>query len=83
MANSTTYFDWSLLNRYSIAEFLYTLAPEIVNQPLSIVQFHTKITKLLKKHIPVRVRKSYNIKVDPGFVFVGGTYYSEIGRAHV
>jgi hypothetical protein len=76
MSNSTTYFDWSLLNRNSITGFLYTLAPEIVNQPLTIEQFHTKITRLLKKHLPVRVRKSYNIKVDSGFVFVGGTYYS-------
>jgi hypothetical protein len=73
---SNTTFDWSLLNRDSIAGFLYTLAPEIANQSLTVVEFHTKITKLLKKYIPVRVRRSYNIKVDPGFVFIGGTYYS-------
>lgn len=76
MTYSTTWFDWSSLNRDSIAGVVYTLASEIVNQSLTVEQFHKKVTKLLKNHLPVRVRRSYNKKVDPGFVFVGGTYYS-------
>lgn len=77
MTYSTIWFDWSSLNRDSIARVVYTLAPEIVNQSVTVDQFHKKVTKLLKKHLPVRVRRSYNKKVDLGFVFVGGTYYSE------
>lgn len=77
MSNSTASFNWSLLDRYSIAEFLYTLSPEIVKQPLTVSQFHKKLTDLLKKNIPVRVRKSYHKKVDKGYVYIGGTYYSD------
>jgi len=76
MANSTENFDWSVLTRNSIIALMHTLSPEIVKQPLTIDQFHKKVTTLLKKYIPVRVRKTFSPKVDPGFVFVGGCYYS-------
>jgi hypothetical protein len=55
---------------------MHTLSPEIVRQPLTIEQFHKKVTRLLKKYTPVRVRKSFSTKVDQGHVFVGGCYYS-------
>ena len=55
---------------------MHTLSPEIVRQPLTIEQFHKKVTGLLKKYTPVRVRKSFSTKVDQGHVFVGGCYYS-------
>ena len=54
MANSIKNFDWSVLNRNSIIMLISTLAPEIVKQPLTVEQFHKKITTLLKKHLPVR-----------------------------
>ena len=76
MANSTENFDWSVLTRNSIITLMHTLSPEIVRQPLTIEQFHKKVTGLLKKYTPVRVRKSFSTKVDHGHVFVGGCYYS-------
>ena len=76
MATSTENFDWSVLNRNSIITLIHTLAPEIVKQPLTVGQFHKKITTLLKKHLPVRVRKEFSPKVDQGFVYVGGCYHS-------
>ena len=76
MANSIKNFDWSVLNRNSIIMLISTLAPEIVKQPLTVEQFHKKITTLLKKHLPVRVRKEFSPKVDQGFVYVGGCYHS-------
>jgi hypothetical protein len=76
MANSTENFDWSVLTRNSIITLMHTLSPEIVRQPLTIEQFHKKVTGLLKKYTPVRVRKSFSTKVDQGHVFVGGCYYS-------
>jgi hypothetical protein len=76
MANSTENFDWSVLTRNSIITLMHTLSPEIVRQPLTIEQFHKKVTRLLKKYTPVRVRKSFSTKVDQGHVFVGGCYYS-------
>lgn len=76
MATSTENFDWSVLTRNSIITLMHTLTPEIVKQPLTIDQFHKKVTTLLKKYIPVRVRKTFSPKVDHGHVFVGGCYYS-------
>ena len=76
MATSTENFDWSVLTRNSIITLMHTLSPEIVKQPLTIDQFHKKVTTLLKKYIPVRVRKTFSPKVYSGFVFVGGCYYS-------
>ena len=76
MATSTENFDWSVLNRNSIITLMRTLSSEIVRQPLTVEQFHKKITTLLKKHLPVRVRKAFSPKVDPGFVYVGGCYHS-------
>ena len=67
MATSTEHFDWSLLNRNSIITLMHTLAPEIVKQPLTVEEFHKKVTTLLKKHLPVRVRKAFSPKVDQGF----------------
>jgi hypothetical protein len=83
MATSTENFDWSLLNRNSIITLMHTLAPEIVKQPLTIGQFHKKVTTLLKKHLPVRVRKTFSPKVDQGFVYVGGCYHSAYDEDYV
>jgi len=76
MATSTENFDWSVLTRNSIITLMHTLAPEIVKQPLTIEQFHKKVTTLLKKHLPIRVRKAFSPKVEQGFVYVGGCYHS-------
>lgn len=76
MGNCNATFDWSLLTRHYVSGLLYTLASEIVRQPITVGEFHKKITNLLKKNIPVRVRKLYCEKVDLGFVYVGGTYFS-------
>jgi hypothetical protein len=76
MATSTESFDWSLLTRQYVSSLLYALESEIVRQSITVSEFHKKITNLLKKSIPVRVRKLYCEKMDPGFVYVGGTYFS-------
>lgn len=70
-------FNWSTLDRETIASFMLSLAPEIATKKLSIQQFHSKITKHIKKLIPVRFRKTSNVKVEPNTVWVGGTYYSD------
>lgn len=70
-------FDWSTLDRETIASFMLSLAPEVVKQNLTIDQFHKKITNHLKKLAPVRFRKSFNCKVEENQCWVGGTYYSD------
>lgn len=72
-----TKFNWSLLDRESIASFLLAQAPILANQQISVSDFHKIITRELKKVLPIRVRKNRNLKVDDRSVWVGGTYYSD------
>lgn len=83
MATPKVKFNWSILDRGTIFSFMHSLAPEIVNQELSIAEFHKKITNHLKKLVPVRVRKGFNPKVDPNQCWVGGTYYSDWDREKI
>lgn len=69
-------FNWSILDRASIIDFLLVLSPKIVKVNLTTTKFHTLITSHLKAHIPIRTRKSKHSKVDPGTVWIGGMYMS-------
>jgi hypothetical protein len=70
-------FNWSKLDRATIASFVRSLAPEVVGVELTIAQFHSKLTNHLKKLAPLRFRKTANYKVRPNQVWIGGTYYSD------
>lgn len=77
MAIPRVKFDWSTLDRGTIASFMLSLAPELVNVSLTVTQFQSKLTSHLKKLAPIRFRKLANHKVEPNQVWVGGTYYSD------
>jgi hypothetical protein len=70
-------FNWSTLDRETIANFALSLESELVNVDLTVGQFHSRLTNHLKKLAPIRFRKSANYKVQPNQVWVGGTYYSD------
>jgi hypothetical protein len=70
-------FNWYTLDRETISSFILALAPELVNNNLTVSQFHLKLTNHLKKLAPIRFRKSANHKVQQNQVWVGGTYYSD------
>lgn len=70
-------FDWSSLTRYGIANLMWELKDDIINRPYPILNFHNKIFRHLKKVIPVRSKKSFSPKVEEGFVYVGGCYWSD------
>ena len=70
-------FNWSMLDRETIASFMYSLAPELVGQQLTIEKFHSKVANHLKKLVPIRFKRSTNFKVESNQVWVGGTYYSD------
>jgi hypothetical protein len=73
-------FDWSLLDRVRIIEYLQLIELEVVKTPLTIAQFHNKITGHIKKQLPVRVRKVFNSKVKNNCLHIGGLYNSEFDR---
>lgn len=70
-------FNWSILDRKTISSFVLSLASEIVNNNITIDQFHSKLTSHLKKLAPIRFKRSANYKVLSNQVWVGGTYYSD------
>ena len=70
-------FDWSAMDRHSIAGFIWTLSPKIVNRRLTVKQFHGILYRHLKKHIPLRITKTTYKKANPNTVMVGGCYYSD------
>lgn len=76
MANSKIKFDWSLLDRYSIANYIGILYPEIVGNTLTIDLFHRKITQHLKKQLPLRFKKNIEKNLKPGELRIGGFYCS-------
>ncbi len=69
-------FDWSSVNRDGLAGFLWSLSPKIVNQRLTIKQFHNILYRSLKKHMPIRMTRNVDKKTLPNMVMVGGCYYS-------
>lgn len=70
-------FDWSILDRNNIIDYMMIIEDDLVNKELSITAFHRKISNHLKKNIPIRTRKNFNSLVEPNLVWVGGTYYSD------
>jgi hypothetical protein len=69
-------FNWSMLDRYNIATFVWLLESEIVNKTISISKFHSLITNHIKRHFPIICKKTLDIKNPKGYVSIGGTYYS-------
>lgn len=66
-----------MLDKSSLVEYLLELAPTVVKTNLTITKFHSIVAKHLKKTIPLRTRKTKDKEVEPGQVWVGGTYYSD------
>ena len=70
-------FDWFSLDRNSLFNLLYSSGHRVIDQSLSIDQFHNRLVYQIKKHLPIKFRKTKNPKVINGWVWVGGAYYSD------
>ena len=70
-------YDWSLWDRESIASMVRLIKDSIINQPLTVNEFHSILTKHIKYWMPIRSRKSREPQVTSSFVFVGGVYHTE------
>lgn len=81
MARTTAKFDWSMLDRQGLSQFLAEISPKIVGQELTNSQFHSIISKHIRSQLPVKVIKRSDVKVDFGYVYTGGLYYSDNDRA--
>lgn len=77
MARRNAPFNWSLLDRKSISNILWYIAPRVVNKSLTASEFHQLIYTQIKKHLPVRVSKKIDLKIENTLVYIGGMYYSD------
>lgn len=76
MAGRKKVFDWSILDRQSLADYFWSIYPEITNQEISIAKFHKILSTHIKKQLPIKVPKKRDHKVEFGWVYIGGSYYS-------
>jgi hypothetical protein len=77
MKKDTT-FDWFQLDRSTLFDILYQTHDKIVNQQLTPEQVQRRFRTQINQYIPVRFKKLYSAKVDPGKVWIGGAYYSDL-----
>jgi hypothetical protein len=81
MARNTSKFDWSMLDRQGLTEFLAEISPKLVGRELTNAKFHSTISKHIKSQLPIKVGKKSDTTVDFGHVYTGGLYYSDEDRA--
>jgi hypothetical protein len=77
MARNTEKFDWSMLDRNGLTQFLAEISPKLVGQELTNAKFHSIISKHIRSQLPVKVVKRSDSKVDFNYVYTGGAYYSD------
>lgn len=70
------YFDWFSLNRDGLFDVLYSAKDSIVGQKLTIEQVHSRLARVVREFLPIRIKKVKDNKVDSGWVWVGGSYCS-------
>ena len=72
-----TPFNWSYVDRDTLYMMLYSLKKDVVGKFVYIKDLHKLISKHLKSQLPIRVTKQVDKVVDKGYVYIGGTYYSD------
>jgi hypothetical protein len=77
MARNTEKFDWSMLDRQGLIQFLAEISPKLVGQELPNAKFHSIISNHIRSQLPVKVVKRSDSKVDFNHVYTGGAYYSD------
>jgi hypothetical protein len=73
-------FNWSILDRKGLIEFFWLLYPVLTGQEIKISKFHYTLTTHIKKYLPVKIAKKRDQKVAFDWVYVGGTYYSDLDQ---
>jgi len=76
-------FNWSQLDRSNLYVMLYTAGRDIVGKKISVDRLQKKLSSHIKCFLPVKVvRVQRDFTHDPKFVYLGGTYYSDLDRAN-
>jgi hypothetical protein len=73
-------FNWSLLDRETLYSMLYKLKSEFVGRRVAIDEISSKISKHLKKHLPIRVTSERFKEAKGNEIWIGGMYHSDYDR---
>jgi hypothetical protein len=71
-------FDWSQLDRQTLFDVAYQMRDRLVGQSLPVKKFHDTVIRHLKSYFPIKAAKTFDIKVEKTWVYVGGCYYSDL-----
>ena len=80
MATKRAKYNWSTLDRKSLYHILWQAYPEIVNKKLTANKIKSICSKHIRSVLPVKVTKKPDACVDSGWIYIGGTYYSDFDR---
>ena len=75
-------FDWSKLTCDNLYSMFYSLNSELVGKELSPNQIQKHISQHIKGHIPVKIKKYLYAPTTSGFIFMGGSYDSNLDKKH-
>lgn len=68
--------NWSELTRENLYSYFNSLGKDVVGQSLTADQIQKKISKHIKKSIPIRIAKAVDPSIKQTFIYIGGWYYS-------
>ena len=70
-------FNWFNLTRSNLYSLFYSINSEIVEKELSPSQIQKLISKHIKSHLPIKIKKCVYLPTIKGYIFMGGVYYSD------
>jgi hypothetical protein len=73
-------FNWSEITRSNLYSMFYSLRSELVDKDLSPNQIQKRINKHIKAYLPIKVKKCLYAPTTPGYIFMGGCYYSHLDK---
>ena len=75
-------FDWSTLSRNSIISHVMSISPLLIGIKIPAVEVHNILKNNLKELAPLKIKRTYTCKVDPGVPYIGGSYHSYLDQEY-
>lgn len=74
-------FNWNLIDRYSLIDYILEIEKKIINNTLTTEQFHRILTNHLKNFLPIKFEKIYDHSVKSNNnIKIGGCYFYELDK---
>lgn len=74
--------DWSSLERRNLIDILWSVYDQVVGIELTINEFQKIIRGRIKNSLPLIITKKISSEIQPGLIYVGGFYHSDLDQEH-